>query len=84
MAVVSNDRIEVNEPGNWTGHASLIGAIDDLVINDVRMVHLEAMSDDSAFLGIYKQDGTEVRVWLQARRESNTRRRPVLDMREEI
>lgn len=79
-----DDRIDVNEEGGYTGPSSLIGAIDDLVIEDVKMVHLEAMSDHSAHLAIYKADGTEVRIWLAARSESKTRRKPVLDMREEF
>lgn len=74
------DRIDVNEPGDWSGPDSLLGAVDDLVVHDVRMVHLEAMSNSSAFLALYKQDGTELRYWLQARDNPTG---TVLDMREE-
>jgi hypothetical protein len=77
------DRIGVNDPAGWTGPASLAGAIDDLVVSDVRMVHLESMDDDAAFLALYKADGSEVRIWIRARVESRPGRRVVLDMREE-
>lgn len=57
------DRIDVNTPDNWSGPAFALGAIDEIVRTQAT-VHLEAMSDNAAFLAIAK-GGEEVRVWLQ-------------------
>jgi hypothetical protein len=73
---VNVDRIDVNEPGDWTGPDSLLGAVDELVATDAT-VHLEAMSTNAAFLAVYKGD-EELRVWVRARPTTRAERRAIL------
>lgn len=70
------DRIDVNTPDNWSGPAFALGAIDEIVRTQAT-VHLEAMSDNAAFLAIAK-GGEEVRVWLHARPTTRAERRAML------
>jgi hypothetical protein len=78
---VTVDRVTVNEPDNWTGPDSLLGAVDEIVRTDAT-VHLEAMSTNAAFLAVYKGD-EELRVWVRARPTTRAERRAILAYSEE-
>lgn len=70
------DRVTYNEPDNWLGPDHAIGQVDEIVLSDAT-VHLEMLSDSSAYLHVVN-DHREVFTRLYARRATWRERRQTL------